>query len=136
MPREIHMLVVHHSASSLATTVAEIEEWHKARGWKGIGYHHVVTGDGVLHVGRPLDQVGAHALGYNSNSIGLCLVGDNTKAEESWTSEQRLTLVQYVHWFRRFFPLASIHGHGDLGDARTVCPGIKINDLLKALGAV
>ena len=33
-------------------TVAEITLWHKARGFRTIGYHYVVGLDGEVHAGR------------------------------------------------------------------------------------
>ena len=57
------------------TTAADIDQWHKARGWDGIGYHYVVRLDGTIEEGRPLTKPGAHARGLNRNSIGICFSG-------------------------------------------------------------
>lgn len=46
------------------------------RGWNDIGYNFAVGGDGKAYVGRGWSTVGAHAPGYNSNSIGICIIGD------------------------------------------------------------
>lgn len=42
-----------------------------------IGYHYVITKDGVIHFGRPLHIPGAHAYPLNKRSIGICLTGRN-----------------------------------------------------------
>lgn len=34
-----------------------------------------VGGDGAAYVGRGWNAVGAHAIGYNFNSIGIVLIG-------------------------------------------------------------
>ena len=39
--RRIDKIIIHHSASPIGTTVEQIDQWHKARGWTGIGYHFV-----------------------------------------------------------------------------------------------
>lgn len=134
LSRPVNLLAIHHSASPLSTTVAEIEVWHRKKGWNGIGYHHIVTADGLLHAGRPLDVAGAHVEGHNAHSVGLCLVGDNTKPEAQWTAAQRRVLAEYVYWFRVFHPNAEIAGHGEVPGAATLCPGLKVRDLLSALG--
>lgn len=44
-------------------------------GWDDIGYHFFITKNGTVQIGRKLDQVGAHAKGFNTNSVGICLSG-------------------------------------------------------------
>lgn len=62
------------------TSAAEIEAWHKARGWKEIGYHFVVRRSGVIEIGRDLLKVGAHTLGLNTKAIGICFSGHGDMA--------------------------------------------------------
>ncbi len=57
------------------TTAAEIDSWHRANGWLGIGYHFVVRKNGAVEKGRSLWLAGAHAKGLNSRSIGICCSG-------------------------------------------------------------
>lgn len=68
--------VIHHSASS-DVSASTINQWHKQRGWDGIGYHFVIRSNGTIEKGRPLTKVGAHAKGRN-HYIGICLTGYNT----------------------------------------------------------
>ena len=130
LSRRVDRLVIHHSASPRTATVEEIARWHRKRGLQGIGYHHVIGGDGVLRPGRALERTGAHALGYNVHSIGLCVVGDNTRPEHAWLDVQIEALLLYVHWFRTFFPRAEVLGHRDLPGASTLCPGLDVRRLL------
>ena len=46
--REIDKIIVHCSATPEGRDVsaATIDDWHKQRGWSGIGYHYVVGLDG------------------------------------------------------------------------------------------
>lgn len=53
-----------------------------------IGYHYVIDLDGRVWTGRHLDEIGAHALGWNANSVGICLVGGIER-------EARYTLLQW-----------------------------------------
>ena len=75
--RKINDIILHCSATKEGRdfTVADIDRWHKARGWRCIGYHFVVYRDGTVHPGRPVEQIGAHTSNHNARSIGICYVG-------------------------------------------------------------
>jgi len=84
--RTIDTIVIHQSDSAFGNA-SQIDEWHKQRGWSGIGYHRVVLNgcvrpafylvahDGLIQEGRALEQVGAHVAGHNAHSLGICLIG-------------------------------------------------------------
>ncbi|MGL5354806.1 MAG: N-acetylmuramoyl-L-alanine amidase, partial [Clostridium sp.] len=78
-------IIYHHAASSIETP-EEINEFHKSRGWSGIGYNYYIRKDGTIYSGRPEGAEGAHTIGQNKNSIGICLEGNFE--EEELTSEQ------------------------------------------------
>lgn len=75
--RRIERIIVHCTAteSQREVSVAEIDRWHKGRGWRGIGYHYVVGLDGRIWKGRDEETIGAHCAGHNATSIGVCYVG-------------------------------------------------------------
>ena len=52
----------------------EIDQWHKDRGWSGIGYHYVIKRDGTIEAGRSLSKSGAHTRGMNKHP-GICWIG-------------------------------------------------------------
>lgn len=117
--REINKIVVHCSATfpHQPCDAAIIDEWHKAKGWIGIGYHAVIRTDGVLESGRDIDAVGAHAYGHNRDSIGICLVGglDNTRQPANTFNQKQLTTLRaYLDTLHSMFPNALILGHRDL----------------------
>ena len=115
--RRIDLIVIHCSAtangvpiSSVQKNAAEvINDWHSARGFKrshitstsfnphlqSIGYHYVIDLDGSIITGRSLDEVGAHAKGFNANSIGICLIGGREQVGKytpaQWNSLAELT---------------------------------------------
>lgn len=78
--RKITELILHCSATpegkDFSTT--DIDRWHKARGFKMIGYHYVIRLDGTIEQGRPLEMTGAHCKGHNAHSIGICYIGGST----------------------------------------------------------
>ena len=46
--------------------------------WSDIGYNFLVGEDGNIYEGRGWMKRGAHAPDYNSESIGICVIGDFT----------------------------------------------------------
>lgn len=120
--RPIELVVVHTSAtpSNMDIGAADIDKWHKARNWSGIGYHHVIRRSGALERGRGLNEVGAHAYGYNRTSIGICLIGgldengNTMEGVETYEPEQLITLRGYLDTLGDLFPGAELAGHRDL----------------------
>ena len=131
--REITRIILHCSATPEGKdfTVADIDKWHKARGWQGIGYHYVVYRDGSVHEGRNIVVAGAHTSGYNKNSIGVCYIGgvaaDGKTPKDTRTAAQRRALRVLVEQLKKQFPKATVHGHYEF--AAKACPSFKISDL-------
>jgi hypothetical protein len=135
----LEALVVHHSGTGLHTSVESIRRYHlapppKGRGFPDIGYHYLIGNLGEIHPGRPPDEVGFHAAGHNQRSLGLCVIGDNTRPEHSWSFAQLDRLAEFVRYFRLFYPQARVLGHRDLPGAATLCPGLDVRELLAKLG--
>lgn len=123
--RNINLIIVHCSATPEGrnVAVADIDRWHRERGFDGIGYHYVVYIDGSVHEGRPLNKVGAHCKGHNAHSIGICYVGGvdlNGKPKDTRTLAQKDALVNLLMRLKRRFPKAVIRGHRDF--AAKACP--------------
>lgn len=130
--RKIKQLIIHCSATppDMDIGVKEIKKWHvDGNGWKDVGYHYVITRDGELEKGRDLDEAGAHALGYNANSIGICLVGGVDKfnsPEQNYTANQYYSLKKLLDVLCVTFPNADIIGHNDVSSKS--CPCFNIGD--------
>jgi len=123
----VDYFVVHAAATtpSMNIGVAEIREWHLARGWDDVGYHLVIRRSGVVEYGRNFSTRGAHTRGYNSKSLGICLVGgldSEGLAENNFTEEQFDTLEQVLKGLHVLFPLATVKGHRDFPDVTKECP--------------
>lgn len=123
--RNINLIIVHCSATPEGrnVSVADIDRWHRERGFDGIGYHYVVYIDGSVHEGRPIDKVGAHCKGHNIHSIGICYIGGvdlNGKPKDTRTLAQKDALVNHLMRLKRRFPKAVIRGHRDF--AAKACP--------------
>lgn len=124
--RSVNKIIIHCSATAEGreVTVKEIDAWHRARGYNGIGYHYVIYLDGTIHVGRPEERVGAHCKGYNSESIGICYIGGLNKKgqpEDTRTPEQKESLLKILKELRLKYPQARIFGHRDFAPKDCPC---------------
>ena len=125
--RTITLIVIHCSAvrPGQQSSAKKINDWHHDRGFQnGIGYHYVVRRDGSIELGRPLEMIGAHVVGHNRHSIGICYEGAlNSFGEDAdtRTPEQKVTLRKLLEELHRKFPKALIVGHRDLNPGKK-CP--------------
>lgn len=78
-------VVIHHGGiakrcydqKACSEIVRSYQNYHMDdRQWFDIGYNFVIGEDGNVYEGRGWDYVGAHAPGYNTQSIGICVIGD------------------------------------------------------------
>lgn len=128
--RHIDEIIIHCSATPEGRdfTVEQIRQWHLARGFSDIGYHYVIYRDGSVHAGRPEAKVGAHTLGRNAHSIGICYIGgcaaDGKTPKDTRTPAQRKALVALVQTLRRKYPAATVHGHNEF--ACKACPSFDV----------
>lgn len=112
-----------------------IDRWHKERGFarqqanlglfnpelRHIGYQYVIDIDGTCTTGRREGEVGAHTLGYNTGTIGICMAGTDKFTVKQWTRLKAL-VTELVHKY----PKASLHGHREF--ANKICPGFDVAD--------
>ncbi len=132
---EFRTLVIHHSATPLDVTAADIKHYHiNTNHWVDIGYHYVIEAGGEVVVGRKLPRLGAHAP-PNEGRIGICLVGDNTKRKSEWTFQQKHSAVELVGALLFAMPWLSLERHCDvMAPGHTVCPATKIDWLIDLVG--
>jgi N-acetylmuramoyl-L-alanine amidase len=133
--RAINRIIIHCSATPEGKdyTVDTIRKWHKQKGYSDIGYHYVIYRDGSIMKGRPLEKIGAHTVGYNTGSIGICYIGGLAKdcktPKDTRTKEQKESLLKLVHSLKEQFPNATIHGHNEF--AAKACPSFNVQDWYK-----
>ena len=112
-------IIIHCSATRAGQdfTAADIDRWHRQRGFRSIGYHFVVRLDGTVEPGRDVALDGAHCTGWNHRSIGICYIGGldrNGRPADTRTEAQREALVRLVEDLRLVFPsLQQVIGHRD-----------------------
>lgn len=130
--RPINLIIIHCSATPEGREVsaAEIDGWHRARGFSGIGYHYLIHLDGKTEACRPLEKIGSHCFGQNQNSIGICYVGgvDKTnKPKDTRTAEQKAALRSLVKVLLEQFPDARIAGHNEFTPNKA-CPCFNVRE--------
>lgn len=147
--------VVHHSESSndysqsqVPSILRSIQAYHMdGRGWSDIAYNFVVDKYGGLWEGRAggIDRpvIGAHAMGFNTNSVGVMVIGSYTSVQPSGAAVESVSKV--IGWKMALHgsdpsgsvsftsggspkyaagvtvTLPRVVGHGDVG--ATSCPG-------------
>ncbi|XP_063833114.1 peptidoglycan-recognition protein LB-like [Ostrinia nubilalis] len=124
-------VVIHHSYTPPACR--SIEECENAmrvmqsmhmdgRGWWDIGYNFAVGSEGSAYEGRGWSTLGAHALHFNSVSIGICLIGDwrNELPPEDQLKTAKALIAAGVD-LGYISPTYKLLGHRQVRD--TECPG-------------
>lgn len=124
--RPIDEIIVHCTATpeGRAVRVAEIDAWHRARGWSGIGYHRVIGIKGERWAGRPLEAIGAHCENHNARTIGVTYAGgvakDGRTAKDTRTPAQKAALLAELIELRDRFGIKKVSGHNEY--AAKACP--------------
>lgn len=116
--KTIDSIIIHCTATPEGKpyTAQDINRMHKQRGFSMIGYNFLVLLDGVIELGRPLNMDGAHCLGYNNHSIGVCYVGGLDKAgkpKDTRTQKQKEALQWLVADLCKKHDIVEVLGHRD-----------------------
>lgn len=112
-------LILHHAEASRAS-VEDVNSWHLERGWAGIGYHYYVRKDGTIWRGRPEWALGAHAVGHNDKSIGICCEG--AYMTETMPAAQLSALKDLIRDIMSRYGNLKLLRHKDVNE--TDCPGV------------
>lgn len=143
--RKINKIIIHCSDSDYGNA-ALITKWHiQNNKWNTIGYHYVILNgkivsrnkyrkglDGELETGRDESVVGAHCKGYNSKSIGICLIGKSG----DFTNKQYTSLGGLISTLQRKYPDAKVMFHSDLNKKKPNCPGITAKGMIEVLSEI
>lgn len=133
--RKISKIIIHCSATPEGKdfSVKDIDRCHRQRGFRCIGYHFVIYRDGTVHRGRDIEEVGAHCVGHNLSSIGICYIGglssDGQSPKDTRTRAQDVALRHLVAQLRAQFPEATVHGHNEFANKACPCFDVKSSGL-------
>ena len=150
--QRITHLIIHCAATpnGKVFTAKDIDNMHAKRGFirnanlaknsplKHIGYHFFIRINGAVESARRLDETGAHCLGYNSNSIGICLCGTDRFTLAQWQALKNLVelrLEQFPHLVvlghRDTSPDKNGNGRADPQEWIKICPGFDVKAWLQ-----
>jgi N-acetyl-anhydromuramyl-L-alanine amidase AmpD len=121
---ETNYIIVHHDAiehniiGGLAP-VNLIAEYHMLK-YGTFAYHFYITSAGKIYRMHDEREATPHALGYNFNSVSVCLSG-NFEIEQP-TDAQLEAYKLLMQYLRMRYPNARILGHKETGND-TTCPG-------------
>jgi N-acetylmuramoyl-L-alanine amidase len=138
--RNIDYIVVHTAGSYdwkrkkvVHQPVSVIDQYHREHnGWIKNGYHRYIEEDGSIMQGRRDDEVGAHAGGFNSKTLGICVSGHGDI--ENFNPRQLKSLIQQcASWCRTYHLTADkVIGHRETAyhggpPVTKTCPGLKVD---------
>lgn len=115
--RDIKRIFVHCTAGSQKTTLKQLEQEFKNKGWTNPGYHYVVFPDGKIEQMLDENKVSNGVQGYNSTSINVAYVGgvdSKLKPIDNRTDAQKDSLITLLTILKEKYPNAHIMGHRDI----------------------
>lgn len=128
-------IVIHHTGNPTDDdlSVVELNASHQALGWTCVGYHYIIRKDGRIEIGRPHWTVGAHAYGYNSDSIGIHVCGNFELSVPTHAQIESLAMLLANVCTDYGLPIDEAHvvGHKDL--MATACPGNELYNMLSVV---
>lgn len=125
--RSIKKVFIHCSDSDnpLHDNIETIKQWHLQRGFKDIGYHFVITQNGMIHQGRNIEETPAAQQGYNTGSIAICLTGGKKFTEQQFISLKKM--CQEIN--NTYKGSITFHGHCEVNKNKT-CPNFNYKQVL------
>ena len=133
-------LVIHCSDTypTMDIGLAEIKKWHTtadpndpSKPWSDIGYHYVIRRNGLVEHGRDIKAIGSHVRGFNSCSIGVCMVGG--KGGNNFTALQWAALEKLVKDIQKMYDGIEVVAHHELNSGKT-CPNFDVQKWLLTIG--
>lgn len=127
-------LIIHHTGGTNADPLADtshhtfegVKKYHLSLGWEDIGYHFFIEKDGALSAGRAQNYHGAHTIGMNERSLGICLAGnfDATLPTDEQIKTLKFLLAELIPKYN--IPIDKIVPHRAF--AAKTCYGNKLPD--------
>jgi N-acetylmuramoyl-L-alanine amidase len=113
-------IILHHAAA-IKLELALLVREHIARGFNGAGYNWYIRKDGTKYQLRPIWATGAHTIGWNSKSIGICAEG-NYETEAAMPEVQRKSIAEVIDYCNDYYK-TKLPCYGHKQKWPTACPG-------------
>ncbi|REE01110.1 N-acetylmuramoyl-L-alanine amidase [Marinoscillum furvescens] len=129
--RRINKIIIHCSATpeDVYFGPKQLEAMHLKRGINSPGgYHYLITNSGMPYEIRPIERIGAHIYGHNTDSVGICYSGGvvsggnpnkASDAKDTRTNRQKSAIVSTIVYVLKVLELyqpidhITIKGHRD-----------------------
>lgn len=120
-------IVIHHDAINRESDLWEIQANH-LKEWGDYFPYTFYLKDGIINQTRGIDIHTSHAIGRNSNGIGVCI---HTPDKQNLRDQFNLILTI---WFLQLYydiPRDRVIGHGEIENTETDCPDMDMNEIRK-----
>lgn len=103
--------------------------------YRDIGYHYLIDRNGGTYEGRPVEEIGAHAQGFNTGSIGVNFMfgADDLALTPAAVEAGRALLAKLAERHGIRLGPDTVVGHNDL--MATACPGIVSRYIPEMIGS-
>jgi len=134
--RRINSIVIHCTDSDIDSHDEDllnvVTKWHvEERGWRDVGYHYLIHGNGSIEIGRPIWLQGAHAKDFNAWSVGIALHGIKVFSKLQMQSVKKLVLNLLAMYN---LTADNVYGHYEIKSALgKTCPNIDMDEFRKNL---
>ncbi len=118
---EIKFIVLHHSGTREGSPQSFARHHVFNYGWPGIGYHYVITKNGIINKTNSLTTISYHTKGLNQSGIGICLIGNFNRSIPTALQIEELKVL--IGILRKYLTDTKIILHRDAPLSRTTCPG-------------
>lgn len=118
--------------------VAELKAKHIALGWSDVGYHYVIRRDGTVEEGRWYTAIGGHMFGWDSVSLGICLIGGDGGIQDgtqttNYTELQMRSLANLLLKVKSWYPKAQITAPSDFLGVTSLAPYFNVKEWMKTI---
>jgi N-acetylmuramoyl-L-alanine amidase len=134
-PKNRTGIIIHHSVTgegtnqkSVESILRGIDDYHRRKGWGGIGYNFAVDHKGRIYEARGRDIIGVHAANHNTLNFGICYIGNTDKHLTIAAVKAIQSLVEELQEAAN--KKLNVRGHGSVN--LTGCPGRRLQARLEA----
>lgn len=127
-------IIIHHDgASRSGNSFDVINSYHKGLDFPVsrlgfyAGYHYVIERNGKVRQAREDNEIGAHTVGENGSSIGICLAGNFDTEDPTKAQTEALAGLLIAHTSMYRIPASEIYPHRKF--AKKSCYGARLHDL-------
>ena len=124
---KIESIVIHNDAilQNGNLRIKDITRYHIIeRDYSSIAYHYYISAEGVIYHCVSDNLMTPHTIGYNANTLAICLNGNFDL--EFPTIEQKRALKVLINYLKKMYSVQYVYLHREL-NSETTCPGKNFN---------